>query len=70
MLAVVAGHMHLGLRDHAEERTWSRRVDDVLYVNPARVPRIGRRAKGQWFHHVALTLHPTHAKAKEILVEQ
>jgi uncharacterized protein (TIGR04168 family) len=69
VLAVVAGHMHLALRDRSEERTWRRREGEVLYVNPARVPRIGRREGGQWFHHVALTLGPAGAEAEEIFLE-
>ena len=70
VLAGVAGHMHLKVRDHDEERTWRRRDDDVLYVNPARVPRIGKREGGHWHHHVALTLRPDAAEAEEILVEE
>lgn len=69
VLAVVAGHMHLDVRGHAGERTWLRREDDVLYVNPARVPRIVSHEGGQRSHHVALTLGPAGAEAEEIFVE-
>lgn len=67
VLAVVAGHMHLQLAG-GEERSWKRREGDVLFVNPARVPRIETRADGQWHHHVVLSLGPDGADAEEIYV--
>ncbi len=68
VLAVVAGHMHLGVRGQWVERTWSRRVEDVLYVNPARVPRILVRDGREAHHHVALTLSQDGATAEEVFV--
>lgn len=68
VLAVVAGHMHLRVRGRSEERTWLRREGEVLYVNPARVPRIGRREGRPTFHHVALTLGAGGAEAEEVFV--
>ena len=69
VLAVVAGHMHLDLRGRSEERSWRRREGELLYLNPARVPRVGRRGDRWWFHHVALTLGPDGAEAEEVFVE-
>ncbi len=69
VLAVVAGHMHLRIRDRDEERRWRHRKDDILYVNPARVPRIGSREGREWYHHVALTLRAEGAEAEEVFVE-
>jgi len=55
VLAVVGGHMHLRTKS-GDERPWQRSVDDVVYVNSARVPRIFSHANGVRRHHVALTI--------------
>ena len=68
VLAVVAGHMHLALQDGGGERRWQQRDGDVLYVNPARVPRITRRDDRDWHHHVVLTLRTDGASAEEVFV--
>lgn len=52
--AVVAGHMHHGLRGGGR-RIWQVRRDGVLYVNAAQVPRIRRREEVRR-HHVRLRL--------------
>lgn len=69
VLAVVAGHMHLRIRGSKEDRTWRTHTDDVLYVNPARVPRIEFPAGGPLHHFVELTLSEDGATANEIFVE-
>jgi uncharacterized protein (TIGR04168 family) len=69
VLAVVAGHMHLKVGGRDEERTWRKRLGDVLYVNPARVPRIRSRPEGQLHHYVVLTLRDEGAEAEEVFVE-
>jgi len=66
--AVVAGHMHLGLRNRPEERRWRQTSDDTLYVNPARVPRIVYRDGIAQHHHVALQLNDESAYAEEVYV--
>lgn len=55
VLAVVGGHMHLKTKAGAE-RPWQRAVDEVVYVNSARVPRIFAHERSVRRHHVALTL--------------
>lgn len=55
VLAVVGGHMHLKTKAGAE-RPWRQTVDDVVYVNSARVPRIVSNTDGVRRHHVALTV--------------
>jgi uncharacterized protein (TIGR04168 family) len=67
VLAVVAGHMHLGLKD-GRERTWLRRQGETLFVNPARVPRIARREGREAHHHVALRIAASGAEAEEVFV--
>jgi len=52
---VIAGHMHHRLRNGGR-RTWQMRRDGVLYVNPARVPRIYAGADVELRHHAALEL--------------
>ncbi len=69
VLAVVAGHMHLEVRGHEGERTWQRRVDETLFVNPARVPRITSREGRELHHHVALAIGPEGASAEEVFVD-
>jgi uncharacterized protein (TIGR04168 family) len=66
--AVVAGHMHLELRDQTEERRWRQTSDDTLYVNPARVPRIVYRDGIAQHHHVALQVNDESASAEEVYV--
>jgi len=66
--AVVAGHMHLSLRDRSEERRWRQTVDDTLFVNPARVPRILYRDGVPHHHHVVLRLDAKGASAEEVYV--
>ncbi|TGL46490.1 hypothetical protein EHQ61_17230 [Leptospira wolffii] len=53
---VVAGHMHHSSRKGKQKtRVWKKRKDGILYVNPARVPRIFTDPNGNiWHHHVAL----------------
>lgn len=68
VLAVVAGHMHLAPKGGGPERTWRIRRDGVLFVNPARVPRIGQRDGRAWHHHVSLTIRGDGAEAEEIFV--
>jgi uncharacterized protein (TIGR04168 family) len=56
VLAVVAGHMHSPTRRGAE-RELEQRSGGVLYLNPARVPRIFEREDGHVVrHHVELTM--------------
>jgi uncharacterized protein (TIGR04168 family) len=66
--AVVAGHMHLGLRDRSEERRWRQTSDETLYVNPARVPRILYRDGIAQHHHVVLQLNDEGSSAEEVYV--
>ncbi len=68
VLAVIGGHMHLRLKGLDQERVWRRRHDDVLYVNPARVPRIGRGER-DWHHHVSLEISAEGVVAEEVFVE-
>jgi len=74
VLAVVAGHMHWGLRDHSRDhslsrRHWQVRSGGILYLNAARVPRIFQSAGGASVrHHVRLTLTSCSATAEEVLV--
>jgi uncharacterized protein (TIGR04168 family) len=56
VLAVIAGHMHSPIRGGGERELEQRR-NDVLYLNPARVPRIFEREDGHEVrHHVELTV--------------
>jgi len=56
VLAVVAGHMHSPIRGGGEREIELHR-GGVLYLNPARVPRIFEREDGHEVrHHVELTM--------------
>jgi uncharacterized protein (TIGR04168 family) len=57
--AVVAGHMHHGIKGGGE-RIWQLQRDDTLYVNAARVPRIRDGLR----HHVRLSLSKRQAHAE------
>jgi len=64
VLAVVGGHMHLRTKAGAE-RPWHRAVDDVVYVNSARVPRIFSHESEVRRHHVSLTIGPAGVRFEE-----
>jgi uncharacterized protein (TIGR04168 family) len=66
-LAVIAGHMHSPLRAGGQRR-WQLQHEGILYVNPARVPRLFDAPEGRVRHHVALELSPDGARAEEMLV--
>lgn len=62
---VVAGHMHQGLRTGGHRR-WEHRQDGVMYVNPARVPRIYADDTTELRYHVALDIHEDGFFAREV----
>lgn len=67
VLAVVAGHMHLGTRC-GRWRPWRHQRDETWYVNAARVPRIFAGDGTEQRHHVALSISPDGVEAREVLV--
>jgi uncharacterized protein (TIGR04168 family) len=67
VLAVVAGHMHWALRGGGNRR-WKLEHEGILYLNPARVPRIVDSPSGAVRHHIALTICASGASAEERLV--
>ena len=60
--------MHLRTKA-GPERPWQTRLDDTLYVNAARVPRIFS-SDDVYRHHVSLTVADGRAEAREVLVPQ
>jgi uncharacterized protein (TIGR04168 family) len=71
VLAVIGGHMHSPIRG-GQPRTLRVERDGVLYLNPARVPRIVESASGVTRHHVALGLPGSGAgglRVEELFVE-
>lgn len=69
VLGVLAGHMHSPLRGGGERR-WCERRDGILFVNPARVPRIVADANGTRRHHVELRLTTDRLDAVERWLEE
>ena len=69
VMAVIAGHMHLRTRQGVE-RPWQLEVDDTLYINAARVPRIFSRSGEVYRHHVAVTISERGIHANEVLLPQ
>jgi len=67
VLCVLAGHMHWSLRGGGN-RSWHVVLDDILYVNAARVPRHVRHEQGIRRHHLALTLTRERASVEEVWV--
>jgi uncharacterized protein (TIGR04168 family) len=69
VLAVIGGHMHSPIRGGAARELQVRR-DQILYLNPARVPRIASAESGvERRHHVALRLTADGVEAEERWVE-
>jgi hypothetical protein len=56
VLGVIAGHMHR--RPGAGSRPLCVEQEQILYVNPAVVPRVFSRGTGRTHHHVGLRLNP------------
>jgi len=69
VLAVIAGHMHLRTKQ-GDERPWKLDIDDILYINAARVPRIFSAEDDVYRHHVAITISEAGIEAEEVLVSQ
>ena len=69
VLAVVAGHMHIRTKQGIE-RPWKLEVDDTLYINAARVPRIFSGSEDVFRHHVAVTISEGGVQAHEVLLPQ
>jgi uncharacterized protein (TIGR04168 family) len=69
VLAVIGGHMHLRTKQ-GEERPWKTEVDDILYINAARVPRIFSGPDDIYRHHVAVTVAAEGVTAEEVLFPQ
>jgi uncharacterized protein (TIGR04168 family) len=67
VMAVIGGHMHHRLKGGGERR-WSERRGETLYANPARVPRIFRRADRTYHHHLSLRLRGGRVEAREALI--
>ena len=55
VLAVIAGHMHHGLKGGGQRR-WYQETNGTHYINAARVPRIFEKRGETLHHHVRLEL--------------
>ena len=69
VMAVIAGHMHIRTKQGIE-RPWKLEVDDTLYINAARVPRIFSGSEDVFRHHVAVTISEGGVQAHEVLLPQ
>lgn len=65
--AVIAGHMHHRSKHTGEWRQPSCRLNDTLFINAARVPRIEQR--GARRHHIRLTLSDSSVDAEQLFVD-
>jgi uncharacterized protein (TIGR04168 family) len=68
VVAVIAGHMHHGLRGGGT-RKWHVRREGINYVNAAHVPRIFLSAGKTVRHHVRLAFDNHRVQLDEILVQ-
>lgn len=64
VLGVIAGHMHSPIRGGGL-RPWRDRRDGILYLNPARLPRVVPSETGVRRHHVELRLSARRLDAEE-----
>ena len=69
VLAVVAGHMHLGTRQGAQ-RPWKQEAGGITFVNAARVPRIFNGSDDVYRHHVELRIHAGILDFQEVLLPE
>jgi uncharacterized protein (TIGR04168 family) len=68
VLAVLAGHMHWGLRERpGVVRSWQLQREGCLYVNAARVPRVFAEGSASMRQHVRLQLTAAGASAEEVV---
>lgn len=65
--AVIAGHMHHRSEHTGEWRQPACRMNDTLFINAARVPRI--RQAGTRRHHIRLTVTETAVEAEQRFVD-
>jgi uncharacterized protein (TIGR04168 family) len=64
VLGVIAGHMHHRLRGGGTRR-WLERRGEVLFVNPAQVPRVVAERTGVRRHHVEMRLSEHRLEVEE-----
>jgi uncharacterized protein (TIGR04168 family) len=64
--AVVAGHMHRGKRN--PKRLAQKQQSDILFVNPAVVPRVFGDGSGMLRHHMVLEIDDDSVSARDIFV--
>ena len=69
VLAVFGGHMHLRTKQ-GEERPWKSHVDETLYVNAAKVPRIFSHENNVYRHHVSVTIGAAGISVEEVLLPE
>ena len=69
VLAVIGGHMHLRTKQ-GNNRPWSASVDDTLYINAARVPRIFAVEDDVHRHHIVMTIGKNGIEVEEKLVPE
>ncbi|MEM9256916.1 MAG: metallophosphoesterase [Pseudomonadota bacterium] len=69
VLAVLAGHMHLRTMQ-GDERPWLKEVDDIVFVNAARVPRIFDDRENVFRHHVELKITHTDMAFEEVFLPE
>lgn len=69
VMAVIAGHMHIRTKQGVE-RPWKLEIDNTLYINAARVPRIFSNGDDVYRHHVTVTISEEGAHANEVLLPQ
>jgi uncharacterized protein (TIGR04168 family) len=69
ILAVIGGHMHLRTKQ-GNERPWKTTVEDTLYVNAAKVPRIFANESDIHRHHILMTIGKNGIEIEEKLVPE
>ncbi|MBE7412710.1 MAG: metallophosphoesterase [Leptospiraceae bacterium] len=66
VLGVFSGHMHHKI-SKTDNRIWSLKKDNILYINAAKVPRIFKNNKEFFHHHVKIIIEGNEIQAEEIL---
>ncbi|PCH52228.1 MAG: hypothetical protein COC20_03955 [Cellvibrionales bacterium] len=69
VVAVIGGHMHIRTKQGVD-RPWLTTVDDTLYINAARVPRIFAHEDDVHRHHIVMTIGRNGVRVEEKLVPE
>lgn len=68
VVAAIAGHIHHRIRKKKTNRNWHKEIENIHYVNAAKVPRVFKKDGETFHHHICLEVNEANAIVTEVLV--